>query len=259
MSHPASLHSVTNEQGMAHASATSSNHGASNTNSPSAFTIPAIFDASYYNTPDIHSLIVHSMPSSADDEGFQAILSFHARPNIPVHLGLPSLPSYEEKAFLQVSPANTPFIFQTHVARTHAMLVTVTEYLILLQFVINDWPRLKSKLDSQLATMREATDPVYMSGHLMFYSHGSSHFRASLSSRLVFRASVDSHDPTSKLKTWLERRSPSADSESYQELHLPMDTLSLLVQQDATGFISIVDQMAAYKSRSRKRNKSVIP
>lgn len=235
---------------------------ASNTNaSNSAFAIPGVFDAVYFNTPDIHSVLVHAVSSSADEEGFQAIVCLHSCPDRPAHLGLPVLSNYEDKAFLQVAPENHPFVLQSQVPKSHGMLVTVTEYLILLQFVGHEWPRLKSKLNSQLVTMREGTDPVYITGYLMFYNHGSSHFRVSLSSRLVFKACVDSRDPHHKIKTWLERRSlsetPRDTEPSFQEMPLPMNALTTLTT-DTNGIKSLVDQMAAYKSRSRKRSKAVI-
>lgn len=224
--------------------------------SPS-FVIPAVFDAIYYNTPDVHSVLVHSISSSSEEDGIQAILCLHPRPDLPSHLGLPVSSNYEEKAFLQVASANQPFIQQSQVPRTHSMLITVTEYLILLQFIENDWPRLESKLESQLTTMREGTDPIYLTGHLMFYNHGSSHFRASLSSRLVFAAQVESRNPAGKVKAWLERR-PLLDQNDYQEMMLPMKSLVQMLQ-DKAGLKALVDQMAAYKMRSRKRSKPVVP
>jgi len=229
-------------------------------NGPSTFNIPGVFDASFYNTPDIQSLLLHAVASSSEEEGFQAIISFHQRPHLPAHLGMPVLSSYEDKAFLQVSMANTPFHLQSQAPRTHAMQVTVTEYLILLQFVGNDWPRLQSKLNSQLTTMREGTDPIYISGHLMFYNHGASHYRVSLSSRLTFRACVESRVPEQKIKTWLERRSlndGSGSSSEIQDMELPMNALTIL-SQDVNGVQALVDQMSAYKSRARKRSKSVL-
>lgn len=228
-------------------------------NGSPTFTIPGVYEAIFYNTPDVQSLLLHAVASSSEEEGFQAIISFHQRPHLPAHLGVPVLSNYEDKAFLQVSVENTPFHLQSQAPKTHAMQVTVTEYLILLQFVGNDWPRLQSKLNSQLTTMREGTDPVFISGHLMFYNHGASHYRVSLSSRLTFRACVESRDPQQKIKTWLERRSLNdANSDSLiQDMTLPMNALTIL-SKDVNGIQALVDQMAAYKNRSRKRSKSVL-
>lgn len=239
----------------AHQSSPPRSNGAAAT----TFTVPGVYDAVFYSTPDAQSLLLHAVASSSEEEGFQAIICFHPRPHLPSHLGLPVLSSYEDKAFLQVSLENTPFMLQSQAPKTHAMQVTVTEYLILLQFVGHEWPRLQSKLNSQLLTMREGTDPVFMSGHLMFYNHGASHFRVSLSSRLTFRACVESRDPAQKIKTWLERR-PLSDANgdsSSQEMALPMSALTILTQ-DTNGVKALVEQMAAYKNRSRKRNKSVL-
>lgn len=229
-------------------------------NGSPTFNVPGVYDPSLYNTPDVQSLLVHSVASSSEEEGFQSIISFHPCPNMPSHLGMPILSNYEDKAFLQVSVENTPFHFQSQAPKTHAMQVTVTEYLILLQFVANDWPRLQSKLNSHLTVMKEGTDPIYISGHLVFYNHGASHYRVSLSSRLVFRACVESRDPEQVVKTWLEK-SPindgNSDSSAVHCMALPMKALTILCQ-DVNGFKALVDQMAAYKNRSRKRSKSVL-
>ena len=235
------------------------------TTAPSSFTIPSVFDPVFYNVPDAHSVLVHSVSSSTDEPGFQAIICLHPRPDLPAHLGLPPLSNYEDKAFLQVAPEHQPFLLQSQAPRCNAMQVTATEYLILLQFAINEWPRLKAKLTSQLETMCEGTDPIYMTGHLVYYNHGSSHYRVSISSRLVFKACIESRDKDQIIKTWLERRSlsdPATTMHSnvdplYQEMALPMKSL-LTLTQDSAGFKALVDLVAAYKNRSRKRSKTVV-
>ena len=232
------------------------NHSKSSNEAISPFTIPPVFDPVYYTTPDPHSVLVHSISSSSEDDGFQAILCLHSRVNLPSHLGLPNLSNYNERAFLQVAPINQPFMLQTQAARAHSMQITVTEYLILLQFIENEWGRLQSKLESQLITMQEGTDPIYLSGYLKFYNHGTSHFRVSLSSRLVFVASVELRDAKRQVKAWLERR-PLSDQNDYQEMALPMNSLVLLTK-DKPGMQALVEQMGAYKNRSRKRVKSVV-
>jgi len=233
------------------AAESSPRHGPSQT-----LNIPGVFDAAFFNSPDIHSVLVHAISSSTDQDGFQAIVCFHSHPDLPSHLGLPTITNYEDKAFLQTSSEHQPFVLQNQAPRHRVMQVTVMEYLILLQFVGNEWPRLQSKLQSQLITMRKGTDPIYISGHLVFYNHGSSHFRVSISSRLTFKACIESRDPENNIKAWLERRSDSMES-THQELELPMNAL-LLLTQDVHGYKALVDQMSAYKSRSRKRNKAVL-
>lgn len=221
------------------------------------FVVPPVFNAAYFNTPDPQSVLVHAVSSSSEDEGFQAVICLHPQPDLPSHLGLPSLTNYEEKAFLQVSPVNEPFIYQSHASPANVMQITVTEYLILLHFIEHEWPRLHSKLESQLTTMREGTDPVYMTGHLMFYNHGSSHFRVSFSSRLAFAACIQSRHLEHGIKAWLERRPLSDIHEDYQEMVLPMKSLVVLTQ-DAASVKVLLEQMAIYKSRFRKQTKSVV-
>lgn len=232
--------------------------------SSAPFIVPNVYDPSFHTAPDSNSVLVHSIASSSVDPGLQVILSFHPRPDMPAHLGLPPLPSYEERAFLQVAPENHSFVLQTQAARSNAMQITVTEYLILLQFVNNEWPRLQSKLESQLVTMREKTDPVFMTGHLVFYSHGSSQFKVSLSSRLVFKACIQSRDPDKTIKAWLERNTSSTQSNcdapigsAIQELVLPMNSV-LILAQDYIGVKTLIELMGVYKSKSRKRQKPVV-
>ena len=170
------------------------------------FTVPPVYDAVFYNKPDAHSVLVHACGSSSVEWGFQAIICFHSRPILPSHLGLPPMSSYEDRVFLQVASENKPFIRQCEALSSQAMQINVTEYLILLQFVANEWSRLQSKLNSQLATMREGTDPVYITSHLLFYNHGSSHYRVSLSSRLVLKAWIDSRDTKPLVRVCLEKK-----------------------------------------------------
>jgi hypothetical protein len=73
----------------------------------------------------------------------------------------------------------------------------------------------------------------------------------------VLAASIDSRSSGNKIKAWLERR-PMSDQNDYQEMELPMPSLMLLTQ-DTAGIKALVEQMTAYKSRSRKRSKSVVP
>jgi hypothetical protein len=69
-------------------------------------------------------------------------------------------------------------------------------------------------------------------------------------------ACIESTTSDSTIKAWLERR-PLSDQNDYQEMVLPMQSLALLIQ-DAAGMKVLVEQMTAYKSRSRKRSKSVL-
>ena len=224
-----------------------------------SFQVPGVYDPVFYNQPDSHSVLVHACSSSSVEGGFQAIVCFFSKPDLPSHLGLPLLSNYEDKVFLQMAKKDQPFLLYSQVPRGQSLQITVTEYLILLQFVAHEWPRLKSKLKSQLVTMREGTDPVYISGHLVFYNHGSCHYRVSLSSRLVFRAKMESREEDNVPKTWLERKQDANTNSAChdQEMSLPMESLGLLAN-DSVGIKALTDYMANYKSRSRKRTKAVV-
>ena len=172
-----------------------------------SFVIPPVFDSLYYNKPDLQSVLVHSYSSSFTFAGLQAVLCFHPQPILPSHLGLPNLETYEDKVFLQAATQDQPFLLQTHAANGQSLQINITEYLILLQFVAKEWPRLESKLDCQLTSMKEGTDPINITGHLVFYNHGSSFFRTNLSSRLIFKAWIDSHQDQKMIHACLEKKS----------------------------------------------------
>lgn len=229
---------------------------------PPTFTIPSVFDPVFYNRPDAQSFLVHACPSSISDAGLQVILCMHPRPvSLPPNLGLPSSSSYEEKAFLQVAWETQPFVLQSQAPRSQSMQITVTEYLILLQFAANEWSRLKSKMRSQRTAMREGTDPIHITNYLMFYQHGSSHYQVSLSSRLIFKARMDSRDEKETVRTWLERHGDGggrgSSSQQHQDMTLPMDAVVQLAK-DVAGVKTLVDSLAEYKSKSRKRNRTVV-
>ena len=101
--------------------------------------------------------------------------------------------------------------------------------------------------------MMEGTDPIFISGYLMFYNHGSCHYKASLSSRLVFKARVESQTPKTCIKAWLELTTGSV-----QEMVLPMNSLQALAQ-DTNGLKTLTELFAYYKSRTRKRSRPVVP
>ena len=220
-----------------------------------SFVIPPVFDSLYYNKPDLQSVLVHSYSSSFTFAGLQAVLCFHPQPILPSHLGLPHLETYEDKVFLQAATQDQPFLLQTHAANGQSLQINITEYLILLQFVAKEWPRLESKLDCQLTSMKEGTDPINITGHLVFYNHGSSFFRTNLSSRLIFKAWIDSHQDQKMIHACLEKKLDFSDV--VEQMPLPMNSL-LTMAQDALGMKILSEMMAYYKSRMRKRPRPVV-
>ena len=219
------------------------------------FVVPLAFDSVYYNKPDTKSLLAHSYSSSFTHPGLQAILCFYSNPIIPSHLGLPHLDNYEDKVFLQVASEDQPFLLQTHAAHGQSMQINVTEYLILLQFVQKEWSRLESKLRYQLKTMRQGTDPISITGHLVFYNNGSSHFKTSLSSRLGLKAWIESGDDKAAIHACLEKKLDGADA--FEWMPLPMESLATLAK-DTIGFKAMTDMLAYYKSNWKKSNRPVV-
>ena len=219
------------------------------------FVIPPIFDSAFYNKPDIQSVLVHSFSSSFTFAGLQAVLCYHPLPILPSHLGLPLLDSYEDKVFLQVAAEDQPFLLQTHAADGQTLQINITEYLILLQFVAKEWPRLESKLESQLTAMKEGTDPVNITGHLVFYNHGSSFFKTQLSSRLLFKAWIESNEEKKIIHAYLEKKSDFSDRT--EQMPLPMNSL-LAMAQDVLGVKVLTEIMAYYKSRMKRRPRPVV-
>ena len=219
------------------------------------FVIPPVFDSAYYNKPDLQSVLVHSFSSSFTFAGLQAVLCFHPLPILPSHLGLPPLDSYEDRVFLQAAAQDQPFLLQTQAADGHTLQINITEYLILLQFVAKEWPRLESKLDCQLTAMQEGTDPINITGHLVFYNHGSSFFRTNVSSRLIFKAWIDSSQEKNTIQACLEKKLDYSDG--VEQMPLPMNSL-LAMAQDALGIKVMTDILAYYKSRMKKRPRPVV-
>jgi hypothetical protein len=151
--------------------------------------------------------------------------------------------------------------------RALTLQINVMEYLTLLAFMGKEWPRVKSKLTHQLTTMKEGSEPISIAPHLSFYGHGSCHFQISLSHRLALKAKAESRSlrenetAAHPVKAWLELKSDASTSvgsatPSNEEFALPLGALATLVQ-DQRGVKTLTDLVAAYKSRSRKRNKSV--
>ena len=136
-----------------------------------------------------------------------------------------------------------------------ALQINITEYLILLQFVAKEWSRLESKLEYQLTAMHEGTDPINITGHLVFYNHGSSFFKTNLSSRLLFKAWIDSSHEKKVVNACLEKKSDFSDGT--EQMSLPMNSL-LTMAQDTMGVKILIDILAYYKSRMKKRPRSVV-
>jgi len=174
----------------------------------------------------------------------------------------------EESVFLTVAGVNQPFLMYTQAPKALTMQISVTEYLTMISFVNKEWSRLLLKLEMRLETMRENSEPVTIAGLLSFFSHGQCHYQVHLSSRLFFKVKADSRVPLDKgaIKAWLELKVPSSSSgpadssasggNATRELLLPMSSLSILAQ-DTNSYNALVDLVATYKSRSRKRSQSV--
>jgi hypothetical protein len=173
----------------------------------------------------------------------------------------------EESVFLTVAPRSQPFLMYTQAPKALTMQISITEYLTLMSFVNKEWSRLCLKLEVRLDTMRENSEPVAVAGFLSFFSHGQCHYQVQISSRLCFKVRADSRTPKEKgaIKAWLELKSPSGSSSGLEgsgagstnrELVLPMSALTILAQ-DTSSYNALVDLVATYKSKSRKRSPTV--
>lgn len=233
----------------------------------SGFSVPKAFDPVFYNQPDVQSVIVHSVSSSHKASGFQAIILLHPKSIVPSHLGLPQ--SYfsssssssssgsrpDETVYMMVSAKNQPFVAYNHAPKSQVLQVSIHEYLTLLSFWINEWSRLKSKLMSQIDSMRQGQNLVPITSTLAFYHHGFSNYSVSLSPRLTLKAKADSRSTKDDdcIRAWLELNSSGA---AVQVFGLPVEALAELTQ-DTTSFNTLTNLVAGYKSRSRKRSKAV--
>ena len=223
----------------------------------SSFSIPAAYDPSLQNKPDTYSVMVHRRKSSLHQGGFQAAIVLHPKSDLPPQLGLTGGSNgLEETAHLMVVGKNQPFVLYSQAPRASVMQVSVAEYLTLLTWVHKEWPRVWAKLSERAKSMRESGDPVTVAGHLLFYNHGVCHYRISISPRLTFRAKSDSRTTRDedRVRAWLELRSGGSDGA--QELTLPLEALSFLAGEE-NSVSALTEIVSEYKSRSRKRGKSV--
>jgi len=219
------------------------------------FSVPSYYDINMVHLPDTQSVMVHALASTHNQAGSQAIIVLHPKSTLPPNLGLSGMTCLEETTFLMTSPKNEPFVMHHQASRGSTLQMSVTEYLTLLQFFAKEWPRLRLKLETQTDKMREGNDPVTISSHLSFYSHGCIQFSATLSSRLLLKIKADSKKPKQDdvyLSGWLEQRAGN----HFQECALALHALATLSQHTHT-IKTLTEAVALYKNRSRKRIKPV--
>jgi hypothetical protein len=258
------------------------------------FQIQSSYDPSFYNSPDHQSVMVHSVSSSETQGGFQAVIILHPNSCIPHHLKLPhsyttattassqstssaaasaaSASTGDGSVHLMTSACDQPFVAYQHAPKSQVLSIFVGEYLTLLNFWTQEWPRLRSRLVHQADLMRKGQDQVSISSTLAFYCHGYSHYSACLSSRLAIKAKADSHisEDSKCIKIWLELKSPidnttggtsngntaGASGKNVQTLTLPIAALDELVQ-DKTSINTLNNLVSGYKSKARKRQHPV--
>jgi hypothetical protein len=218
----------------------------------SSYSVPPAFDPHCYNTPDIQSVMVHSVSSTEKGFGFQAVIVLHPQSILPSHLGLPrsysvtTSPSASSASLdavadpsvrsssrsqddgtavhLMTSAPNHHFVAYHHAPRSQVLQININEYLTLLTFWSNEWSRLQSRLLNQTDLMRKGQDQVSISSTLSFYHHGSSHYVISLSSRLALKFKADSRESNKEecIRAWLEcqvdrpRGSPPATASAHE-------------------------------------------
>jgi len=221
----------------------------------SNFTVPVAYDPSLVNQPDGQSVLVHSLPSSHKDLGSQAVIVLHPKSLLPSHLGLSHLTRVEETCFLTTSSKNEPFVMFHQAPKGTTLQISVCEYLTLLNFFTKEWSRLRAKLETQTDKMREGKDPVAISSHLSFYSHGCILYTVAISPRLTLKIQADSRKPAKDdefLAGWLEQRSGNHQQECVMALQA-LATLS----QHTHAIKTLTDAVSSYKNRSRKRSRPV--
>jgi len=221
------------------------------------FSVPAYYDANMVHQPDSQSILVHALSSTHKDFGSQAVIVLHPKSSLPSHLGLSQQTSRIEETtvHLMTSPKNEPFVMYHQAAKGTTLQMSVCEYLTLLNFFVKEWSRLKAKLENQTDKMRDGKDPVAMSSHLSFYSHGYIYYSVAISPRLLLKIRADSRKPVKDdeyLSGWLEQRSGNHQ----QECVLALQALATMSQHNHT-IKTLTDAVASYKNRSRKRSKPV--
>lgn len=219
------------------------------------FSVPSHYDANMVHLPDAQSIFVHALASSHNHGGCQAVIMLHPKSSPPIHLGLLPSTRVEETTYLMTSMKNEPFVMYSQAAKGTTLQISIAEYLTLLQFFVKDWTRLRSKLEAQTDKMRDGKDPVAISSHLSFYSHGCILYSVAISSRLVLKIKADSKKPLKDdeyLSGWLEQRSGN----HHQECTLALQALATMSQHTHT-IKTLTDAVTSYKNRSRKRSQPV--
>lgn len=219
------------------------------------FSVPSYYDANMVHLPDAQSIFVHALASSHNHGGCQAVILLHPKSSPPLHLGLVASTRVEETVHLMTSVKNEPFVMFHQAAKGMTLQISVAEYLTLLQFFVKEWPRLRSKLEAQTDKMRDGKDPVAISSHLSFYSHGCILYSVAISSRLVLKIKADSKKPSKDdeyLSGWLEQRSGN----HHQECTLALQALATMSQHTHT-VKTLTDAVTSYKNQSRKRSQPV--
>lgn len=223
------------------------------------YSVPAAYDPSLIHLPDCQSVLVHAIPSSHKEGGIQAVILLHPKTFVPPHLGLPSPSSSnirpEETAFLLTSSPNEPFVRFDQAPKDCTAQISVTEYLTLLQFFVKDWSRLHSKLEMDTQKMKDNRDPVAISQHLSFFSHGCCLYSIALSPRLVLKIKADSRKPLKDgeyLSGWLEQRVGNR----WQEFVLALPAV-IALSHNTHAVATLSDIVTQYKNKSRKRSKPV--
>lgn len=139
------------------------------------------------------AILLHSLASSAVEEGFQSAIVFDKRTRVPASLGLPEITDAEDlTCFIQVSPCYQHFVKYRDAADDSKIVLTVQNYLDIYAFFNFKWPSVASKLLAYASDMRAGTDWVQLTKNLSFLSNGTCNYSATLGDDLILTASVDS-------------------------------------------------------------------
>ena len=188
---------------------------------------------SFKNYPDPSASIICEFPAGENNSGFQAII---VRSRTDSHISFGQLPNctVTDNVFVQTTPRGQCFVkFSEAKTRTRmslSALICIIEF-----FSSADWSRVESKINLQMATMREKSSLVTVEPYISFVSCGHCQYEAFFENGYAIKARADSKDLSNKIYVWVETPSDRIDVDPQPILALAksLPTLRTLLKDES--------------------------
>ena len=140
---------------------------------------------SKYPNPD--ALLVNFVQSTLKEHGIQALIVMSLDSSGVAGLPTPALPRH---VYLQVTARGGGFVKFDEAP--NACVITLDMYLSLLQFFVEDYPRIESKMRHELLAMREKQKTVLIEPGIGFVGHGYCIYQHRLDNETVLEIRTES-------------------------------------------------------------------